>query len=88
MKAFMKMVVLTNICTNKGNHKSVVTAINVINVTHVIAIKVLRFIAVVTKYSFHNLCNKYSRAITLNINIITPLQVLEALKAKIVIIFF
>ena len=43
-KAFMKVVILTNIGSNKGSQKSVVIAINVINEIFVIAIKVLRFI--------------------------------------------
>ena len=41
----MKVVILTNIGINKGCHKSVVIAINVINETLVIAIKALRFIS-------------------------------------------
>ena len=45
MKAFMKVVVLTNIGSNKRSHKLVVITINIINVIHVIAIKVLRFIS-------------------------------------------
>ena len=45
MKAFMKVVILTNIGSNKGCYKSVVIAINVINEIFVIAIKVLRFIS-------------------------------------------
>ena len=84
MKAFMKAVVLTNIGRNKGSHKSVVIAINVINVIHVIAIKVHKS----TKCSFYNLCNKYSRAITLNSSLITPREVLQAITAKIVMFFF
>ena len=45
MKAFMKVVILTNIGSNKGCHESVVIAINVKNVFFVIASKVLRFIS-------------------------------------------
>ena len=41
MKAFTKVVILTSIGSNKGCHKSVVIAINVINVFFVIASKVL-----------------------------------------------